>query len=67
MRNIKITETAARYGLSARAFELLLVEKGWLLDGQVAEIAVLKGYLTKERELGPRGQGFLDGYLGRRR
>ena len=61
MKNIKMAETAARYGMTAAAFERLLGELGWMVDGQILPAAYSQGYLTKEREVTPRGDGFLYG------
>lgn len=59
MKNLKLTETAARYGMTACAIEKLLSKVGWMHEGQVAEIAVLRGFMTKNREITILGQGYL--------
>ena len=56
-----MAETAARYGMTAIALEGLLFELGWMIDGQVQETAVRDGFLTREREITPRGDGFIFG------
>ena len=65
MKNIKMAETATRYGMTMAGLESLLVELGWIVDGKLMPEAYRPGYLTEDREIGPRGVGFLDGYLGR--
>lgn len=60
-----MAEAAARYGMTARAFERLLERVGWMKDGRMVESAVSRGYLTEDLKIGPRGLGFLDGYLER--
>lgn len=59
MENLKLTETATRYGMTAASFERLLSKVGWVHEGQVAEIAVLRGFITKNREITILGQGYL--------
>ena len=67
MKYRKLADAAARYGMTARAFELLLVEIGWMVDGRVCEDPVAKSYLTPEGEITDRGDGLLTGLLYWRR
>lgn len=57
MQKNKWAETAARYGMRPAAFERLLVELGWIVDGEVNAKYVQDGELT------PVAHGFLDGYF----
>jgi len=59
MENLKLTEAAARYGMTAHSFEKLLSKVGWVHEGQVAEIAVRRGFIAKDRKLTILGQGYL--------
>lgn len=59
MKNLKITEAAVRYGMTAITFDKLLSRVGWMHEGQVAEIAVRRGFITIDREITPLGQGYL--------
>jgi N-acetylmuramoyl-L-alanine amidase len=60
MKTDKVAETAARYGMRPAAFEKLLVELGWIKNGEVNAKYVQAGELT------PLAQGFLDGYFWQR-
>ncbi|GAB4422222.1 MAG: hypothetical protein OHK0011_00830 [Turneriella sp.] len=57
METNKWAETAARYGMRPAAFERLLVELGWIVDGAFRTEYVQGGQLT------PLAAGFLDGYF----
>lgn len=57
MKNIKMAETAARYG-TARAFEKLLERVGWMKDGCLLKKPVEQGYMVGDH-ITPFGQGYL--------
>lgn len=57
MKTTTWAETAARYGMRPAAFEQLLVEFGWIVDGHLLTKFVQDGQLT------PLAEGFLDGYI----
>ena len=63
MKNIKILGAERRYGVSAVEFERQLAKLGWIIDGQLCGEAVREGYLTKDKEITARGDGFLYGIL----
>jgi hypothetical protein len=60
MENNKWVETAARYGMRPAAFERLLVELGWIVDGRLRTEYVQDGQLTALAE------GFLNGFFWQR-
>lgn len=60
MEKNKWAETAARYGMRPAAFERLLVELCWMVDGRLGAEYVQDGCLT------PMAEGFLDGYFWQR-
>jgi hypothetical protein len=57
--NIKLAEIAARYGMTQMAVERLLVKIGWMVDGCLCKAPIQRGYVTPDREVTPRGQGYL--------
>lgn len=66
MKNIKMAEAAARYGMTMSGLEELLVELGWMAGGQWLPGPFERALVTVEREVTQRGLGYLDGYLWRR-
>lgn len=60
---VKLSDLGARYGMTPAAFERLLVEVGWMKDGELRGAAAV--YVT-DGAVTARGLGVLDGYLGRR-
>jgi len=61
MTNINLTKARKDLQMSAGRFEKVLSQIGWLKNGEAQPAA--QHYLTEQRELTPRGQGFLHGYL----
>ena len=57
--NIKMAEIAARYGMTAMSAERLMVKIGWIVDGCLSKTPIQRGYVTPDREVTPRGQGYL--------
>lgn len=60
MKNLTMTEARARFGMTAAAFERLLILAGWMVDGVFTERPFTRGYLTKDRRVTLKGLGYLD-------
>lgn len=61
MKTNQLAETPARYGMRPAAFEKLLVELGWTVDG------VMRAEYVRDGRLTPLAEGFLDGYFWQRK
>lgn len=61
MGNINLTKARKDLQMTASSFEKALSKIGWLKNGEVQPGA--RDYITPQRELTPRGQGYLHEFL----